>query len=201
MKLLLIPFGQPSYKTQVAPALALAAYGAGRYEIALEPALIDLAQNCSTANMPRVEVSSKPKNLVRSICRKLPADQACAIIIHTEAESGLSQNAAYHFAMGELLDELGRNPEAVQEYQRGLAAKPDFGWALFRIGREMELYYHRYDDALQDYIQALKLSPYDKEIENNLIRLQERLPKRQSDPSWRLKDMLVGSWRWAQSRS
>jgi hypothetical protein len=56
--------------------------------------------------------------------------------------------------------------------------------------RDLEVYYHQYNDALEDYRLAARLSPSDKEIARGLNRLEVRLQEKDSDLAWRLKDML-----------
>jgi tetratricopeptide (TPR) repeat protein len=172
-------------QAEVAGSFAAAAYRAGKFDLALAPALIDLA-----ANPLPGEFSSGPKKLIIDIWRKLPAHEGETIIVRTESRSGLAANAKYHFAMGEVMDSLRRFDLAVEEYRCALQARPDMEQALYRRGVDMEVYFHRYDDAVRDYRQALKLVPEYYDAQQSLMRLQNRLRCRPNDISWQLKDLL-----------
>jgi tetratricopeptide (TPR) repeat protein len=172
-------------QAEAAGSFASAAYRAGRFDVALAPALINLA-----ANPLPGEFSSGPKKLIIDIWKKLPAHEGETIIVRTESRSDLVANAKYHFAMGEVMDSLRRYDLAVEEYRCALQARPDLEQAFYRRGADMEVYFHRYDDAVRDYKQALKLVPEYYDAQQSLIRLQNRLRRRPDDISWQLKDLL-----------
>ena len=131
-----------------------------------------------------------PKNLISDIWAKLPAQDAEAIVTETEGETKFPQTIDYHLAMGEVLDGLGRNAMAVREYQRALTFRPRSSKALFLLGRDLELHYHNYEDALKYYTEAQQIDPDGEEIASNLKRLQERIKLHENDFSWQLKDLL-----------
>jgi tetratricopeptide (TPR) repeat protein len=172
-------------QADVSGYFAMAAYRSGRFDAALGPALINLS-----ANPLPGEFSAGPKKLIIDIWRKLPAHAAETVLTRTESRSSLVANAAYHFAMGEVMDTLKRFDIAVREYQCALQARPNFEQAFYRRGLDMEVYFHHYDDAVVDYMQALKLLPGDYDVQQSLRRLQNRLERRPNDISWQLKDML-----------
>lgn len=183
--LLSVAFEHLNSDAQTAKAFALAALRSGQYSRGLQPALVYLALT-SGLEEPSVE----QKQLVIDLSRHLQPDEARAIVAHTEGQYGLAKNAPYHFAVGDVMDHLDLIPDAVTEYQRGLEVNPNFANALFRKGKDLETYYHRYDDALADYTQAAKAAPNDLQFEFYRMRLEERLAHKDSDLSWRLKDFL-----------
>jgi len=185
VSLLSVAFDHLNGRAKSAKGLAMAALRSGQYNIGLEPALVHLALTSSLN-----ETSSEQKQLVINLWRHVPQDEARGILARTEGLYGLPDNSSYHFAMGDVFDKLGLVSEAVQEYQRGLAIKPDFARGLYRLARDLELYYHRYGDALEDYQAASRLSPSDEEISQSLNRLAVRLHERDGDLAWRFKDLL-----------
>jgi tetratricopeptide (TPR) repeat protein len=84
------------------------------------------------------------------------------------------------------------NELAIDHWNAGLQVEPTFARAIFRMGRELELYRHEYKEALQCYERAHILKPDDREIEAYLVRLKERYPQRPFDIAWNLKDWLSG---------
>jgi tetratricopeptide (TPR) repeat protein len=185
VSLLSVAFDHLNGRAKSAKGLAMAALRSGQYNIGLEPALVHLGLTSSLT-----ETSFEQKQLVIDLWRHVPLYEARGILARTEALYGLPTNASYHFAMGDIFDKLGLESDAVQEYQRGLAIKPDFARGLYRLARDLELYYHRYSDALEDYQLASHLSPSDEEISQSLNRLESRLRARDGDLAWRFKDLL-----------
>jgi tetratricopeptide (TPR) repeat protein len=183
--LLSVAFDHLNGRAKSAKGLAMAALRSGQYSIGLEPALVHLALTSGLT-----ETSFEQKQLVMNLWRHIPLEEARGILERTEGLYGLPENSSYHFAMGDVFDKLGLVSDAVQEYQRGLAIKPDFARGLFRLAYDLEVYYHRYNDALEDCRAAARLSPSDEEISQNLNRLELRLQERDTDLAWRLKDML-----------
>jgi tetratricopeptide (TPR) repeat protein len=172
-------------QSQVAGSFATAAYRSGKFDVALPPALINLA-----ANPLPGEFSSGQKKLIIEIWRKLPAKEAETILDRTESRSSVATNADYHFAMGEVMDSLRRFDVAVAEYRRALQVRPGMEQSFYRKGLDMELYFHRYDEAAGDYVQALKLMPEDYDVQQSLKRLNNRLHSHPTDFSWQLKDLI-----------
>ncbi|CAM6001763.1 unnamed protein product [Sphagnum balticum] len=185
VSLLSVAFDHFSGRSNSAKGLAMAALRSGRCDIGLEPALVNLGLTSSLT-----ETSLEQKQLVIDLWRQVPLDEAREILARTEGLYGLPSNSSYHFAMGAVFDQLGLVPDAVLEYQRGLSVKPNYARGLYRLGRDLQIYYHRYTDALADYRLASRLAPSDGEISRSLDRLQIRLLGRGADLAWRLKDKL-----------
>jgi Flp pilus assembly protein TadD len=76
------------------------------------------------------------------------------------------RKALYTLEIGNVLDELGRNEEAIASYDRAVAIKPDLheawnnrGSALFNLGRN--------EEAIASYDRALQIKPDDHQAWNN----------------------------------
>ena len=185
VRTLTIAYKNLPYKTGAAGPLALALYRTGQYEMALPPALVNLALNSANE-----ENSMHPKELIGNVLKHLHPQDADAILIKTEGTPEFPKESPYHLAMGELLDGQELYAMAIREYQRALRLKPDNTRALFRLGHDLELHYHNYEDALKYYREAHKIDVTDQEITLNLIRLEQRMRMRRTDFSWQLKDFL-----------
>jgi tetratricopeptide (TPR) repeat protein len=185
VKKLTLAYKHLPYKTGVAGPLAMAANRSGQYELALQAALVNLAINSSGE-----EIAMHPKSLIIDIWSRMQAQDAEAIVTATEADRNFPQSVEYHLAMGEILDGLSRHGMAVTEYQRALRLNPRTAKALSLMGRDLELHFHNYDDALKNYTEAQQIDPGDQELAANLRRLQERMKLHPNDFSWQLKDLL-----------
>lgn len=184
-----IAFDKIPYTSLVAEKFARACIWAGRYEEAIEPALVDLALTATLESN-----NDAAKKALYAILSRVPKTRARAkILTCNDTIDKTFKNGAYHFALGDVLDHLGWNELAMNEYQSGLQENPGFARGIFRLGKDYEMQTRNYDEALTCYQKAHMLSPEDKEITAYLLRLQTRLPERKQDLAWRLKDWLRGS--------
>lgn len=158
------------------------------YRQALDPAIMLIAQTSSLdAN------NMREKQYLREIIRHLP--EAVVKQRINELGPGIDstyRNPAFHFALGDVLDAVGKPELAIDQYQAGIAMMPTFARGIFRLGKDLEQARHEYEQALFCYRKAHELAPSDKEINMHLVRLQQRLRDRQADIAWRLKDWLSG---------
>lgn len=171
-------------KEGIAQTYAWCLYWTGQYEKALEPALIDLALSADPSSN-----NIEQKKLLIRILKSVPPDQAQKEIERlVEYLDKRSKNAAFHFALGDVLDTIGRPQDAIKQYKLGLKIDPKHGRGLYRLGKDLELYTHDYMQALTCYKKAYALRPDDTEIEARLRRLEDRLAIRQNDWAWQMKD-------------
>jgi len=181
-----LAYEQQPFKGGVAKMYAKACSWGGDYHSALEPALVDLA---ITASLDANNLEQKAA--VLDIIRKLPRDFSTAKIgiVSVNLDKTL-HNPAFHFALGDVLDHAGMHDAAIEQYDKGLQIAPDYSRAIFRLGKDMELYKQQYKEALFCYSKAHQLSPGDPEITAYYARLNQRLQTRQEDIAWRLKDWI-----------
>jgi len=112
------------------------------------------------------------------------------LIVSTGMKFPINKMPAYHFALGDVLDRNGYNRLAMREYQTGLALKPDFGRAWYRLGLDYESIDHNYQAALECYKKASISLPGEKLIALQESRLEDRLANRKDDLAWQLKDKM-----------
>ena len=175
------------YNPEVAKQLALSLNWSGSYEIALEPALMYLATEASLGRKIR-----PPQILLMELLRKIPEKKSRRLIREFSQElEGSTPNAPYRVALGQVVDEIGMHDIAVECYRAALQTQPNNPTALFLLGKDLELIYGKYEDALLCYAKAEQIAPYNTDIADYHLRLQERLAHRQQDIAWQLRDWLT----------
>jgi tetratricopeptide (TPR) repeat protein len=182
-----IAYKEQPFKGGVAYMYAKACAWSGDYQDALEPALVALAvsSNLETNNYEQ-------KVALARILRNVPRDKAIAKIGIVSNNLDLSMpNPAFHFALGDVLDRADMHDTAIEQYHKGLQMAPNFARAIFRLGKDMELYKQQYKEALFCYTRAHELAPQDAEIDAYYQRLRQRLEMRNEDVAWRLKDWIA----------
>jgi tetratricopeptide (TPR) repeat protein len=107
-------------------------------------------------------------------------DTAAAERHYREAIRLQPGQAAAHFGLGNLLAQLNRFPEAIEEYQQALAIAPGDLQVRNNLGNAL-LVAERIDEAIAQYEQILRLRPDDALVRGNLE--QARAMK---EPSWRV---------------
>jgi len=183
---LAIAFNANPYNIDVAHAYAQCLYWDGKYQAAMPPALVNMAFSSRlNGNDP------KSKRLVAEIMNCLSNEKKIAeLIVSTGMKFPINKMPAYHFALGDVLDRNGYNRLAMREYQTGLALKPDFGRAWYRLGLDYESIDHNYQAALECYKKASISLPGEKLIALQESRLEDRLANRKDDLAWQLKDKM-----------
>lgn len=180
-----IAFKQAPNKEGVAEAYAKCAYWSGHFKEAVFPALITLEQSASMdANNP-VE-----KNLLEQILRKVTDNDLKSGLAAMDMLRRKKTKAAFHFALGDVLDRIKKPYFAVEQYRLGLEKEPTFYRGWYRLGKDLESYYRDYDQALLCYQKAHAFKPEDREISYSYLRLADRIAQRKSDLSWQLKDII-----------
>jgi tetratricopeptide (TPR) repeat protein len=81
--------------------------------------------------------------------------------------ASIEQCAEAHNAFGIGLVQMGRLPDAIDQYERALLIKPDLAEAESNLGNALAEMGQR-QEALGHYVQALQLKPEDAEAHNNL---------------------------------
>jgi Flp pilus assembly protein TadD len=77
-------------------------------------------------------------------------------------------------ALGRVLEERGRLPEAAGAYARAIAIDPTYVQARHDLGVVLAMG-GRYEEALRELSAAQRLSPHDPNIASNMARVRELL--------------------------
>lgn len=170
---------------KVSETLAKCAAWSGRYELALAPALTNIALTVEPhGDNPYMRrlltdcIRHSPKTTVESTDKEFEQlDQA-------------RHNAGYQFVIGEALDECGYHELARAHYERAIKLEPSYPEPLFRLAQYYELQAHDYDKALEYYKKTQATSPSFNRVGDYIARLEDRLPARHFDLAWLLKDWL-----------
>lgn len=78
-----------------------------------------------------------------------------------------------HYALGNLLFEMGRKKEAAVQYQKAVALNPDDSWAHHNLGILYDYYFQDKEAALYHYGKYLKLKPVLEEADKIHERVLE----------------------------
>ena len=178
-------YQQQPFKQGLAENLSACAVWAGKWKVALEPAIIALG---ATATLD----SNNPKEKARliEIFRHTKKEDIERAIASATIKIGKHPPGAYFFSLGDVLDGINMRGLAIEQYKRGLQEEPAFGRAWFRLGKDLEIYAKDYEQALQCYQKAHAFQMKDQEIAMAMYSLSDKLAKRNKDWSWQLKDVL-----------
>lgn len=172
---------------KVAERLARSLYHEGRNLQALTPALYALGTSVDRSSRMRPN-----KALLQSILPLISTQDAARVVNQVSNRLNDTRYAAFfHFALGDVFDKLRRPAEARQQFESGLAIDPNFGRAIFRLGRIEELAYGRYNLALACYKRAHDLEPFDREIAMRYRGLQNQIGNSKQDLAWQVKSWLI----------
>lgn len=178
-------YQQQPFKQGLAENLSACAVWAGKWKIALEPAIIALG---ATATLDSNNL--KEKNRLIEIFRHTKPDEIEMAIKSATIKAGKHPPGAFFFALGDVLDGVNMRHLAIEQYKRGLQEEPAFGRGWFRLGKDLEIYAKDYQQALQCYQKAHAFRMKDQEIAMAMYSLSDKLAKRDQDWSWKLKDVL-----------
>lgn len=184
-KPLAVAFNANPLKSIMAEEYAQALYWKGNYTEALRPALVAMA---ATANLYSNDAFAK--NVVGRILRHVNKKQLAEAISEVSGKLGIDKSAAFHFALGDVLDKYRFRELAIQQYKRGLEIEPGFGRAWYRLALDLENYAHDYPEALRCLKKANVASPEDQTISKHLLRLEDRYTTYGTDWAWQLKEWL-----------
>ena len=129
------------------------------------------ALKTATGHPPQVGVSATPgsspplHDLTANEAGQ--GDPATAERHYREAIRLEPRNAAAHFGLGNLLAQLNRFPEAIEEYQKSLAIEPGDLQVRNNLGNAL-LIAERVDEAIAQYEQILRVRPNDPGAMENL---------------------------------
>lgn len=156
------------------------------YLNALEPSMVALATSSRTTDPDRTSqwllslvLGKAPKPFIRE---HFPT-------LSDKIDKQVS-NTRWHFTAGEILDYHGFHDLAAAQYLRAFQIDPTQYLAAYRLANNLELYFQKYEEAIQYLSRAHVLNPASSEISDRLERLQSRLAGRKEDLAWQLKDML-----------
>jgi tetratricopeptide (TPR) repeat protein len=171
----------------------------GDYVQALPPALNYLSITSSFTSF-----NKSAKEVVEKILRKLPPAYVSQRIAELAPSiNKRNPNAAFFFALGDVLDTVGMHSDAILQYRSGLGMEKSysmdnddfrhaFARGFLRLGMDLEGTGRNYDRALRCYDVAYRLFPQDHQIDMHLTRLKERCNTRANDLAWNLKDWMAG---------
>lgn len=156
------------------------------YLNALEPSMVALA-NSSRSTEPdktshwlfSIVLSKAPRQFIKE---QIP-------LLSEKIDKQIS-NSRWHFAAAEILDYHGYHDVATAQYLRAFQIDPTQYLPAYRVANNLELYFQKYEEAIQYLSRAHGLNPGNSEISDRLERLQSRLAGRKADLAWQLKDML-----------
>lgn len=158
----------------------------GEVKLGLEPAVVALALSTRS-----YDADNATKFVLDNILSQLPyayvQQQVPSICEKLDKQI---VNPRWHFTLGEMFDNYGYHNLACVQFQRALQIDPNQAQAAFRLANDLEMYFQKYDEAVLYLTQAHSLDPRDTEIADRLDRLKSRLPIRERDLAWRLKDMI-----------
>ncbi len=178
-------YEQQPFKQGLAENLAACAAWAGKWDIAMEPAIIALGATASLdANNP------KEKARLYEIFRHSKPAAIERAVMSATIKAGKHPPGAFFFALGDVLDSVNMRALAIAQYKRGLQEEPAFGRAWFRLGKDLEIYAKDYPEALKCYQKAHAFRMQDKEIAMAMYSLSDKMAKRNLDWSWKIKDAL-----------
>ena len=174
----------------LARAYAQAAYWNGKFEEAIEPAILQLA-------IDGKKEDSAMENLLAQCLRRAPranAQEAVAAATNSlDHNATIFKDGSFHRKVAQVLARVGMDRQAVEEYGACLRRNNDDGYALVGLAREFETNFPEYRFALALYQRVQRFHPEIINVDNAIARLEERIRDRETDLAWRLKDWLRGS--------
>lgn len=184
-----LPFLKKAYSLRpvhpgLAELLSRAYQQKGFYADALEPALFEMAVTTKQDRLEKVKVR------IAYLLRFLNAHQTANVAAMARRRLGDRAEAPrLYFALGDVLDRLGRRREAIAQYRKGLAEDPKMGRGWYRLARDFENI-GDINMAMRSYMKALELTPEDTQIALSATRFRNRLVNRKHDVAWQLKQLL-----------
>ena len=164
---------------------------------ALETALLDLL--CMKKQNKDMEAS---KQVVFDLLQRIPDTDSEKVVLSSSVQVDKSWRCRFfRLALGDIFDRLGRPTRAIAQYQLGLHNCPaqisdtlTHARGLYRLGRDYELHFRNYREALDLYRRASALAPQDEEITRNYVRLSRKIKNRKNDLAWKIKDAWYSFW-------
>jgi tetratricopeptide (TPR) repeat protein len=108
----------------------------------------------------------------------------------------------FRLALGDIFDRLNRPQRAMEQYQLAIhdCSSPMMdnnilARGYYRLGRDYETKFRNHREALDLYRRANMISPNDREIQANYIRLTTRMKNRKNDVSAHIKDAWYSLWK------
>ena len=176
----------------LARAYAESSFWTGHYAETLEPAIVQMAL-VST----KTREDKTTEMIFKQAAIKVPRDKLESIVNASSEKLDTFRryvpDPAFHRVLGQLLSSLGMHKLALTEYERELKRDPDDGTTNFLMGKELELYFGKYDQALACYQKARLQKVQVENIDLYVEHLKARIRARQSDIAWQIKDWLYGN--------
>jgi len=155
-----------------------------KYNQAFMPALFALS------NAPHYEGRSLVINTMKTITPHLSKGEVQADISQASQSRYLWQNPLVHQELMRICIDKGLLDLALVEGSIAVRLNPQSANARYKLALMLENYKHDYPAALQYLREAQVLDPYDHDIKQCLMRLEDRLTINKADWAWQLKDWL-----------
>jgi tetratricopeptide (TPR) repeat protein len=183
-------------RPDLARSYAQAAYWNGKFEDAIEPAILQIARTTNAGTNSKDDTLTK--NLLAECLRQLPRDTAEMRVTATtndvDRNASIFKDGSFHRVVGDVLSKVGMDRQALVEYESCLKRNTQDAYALLGAGREFETNFPDYQFALTLYQRARLFRPDIPGIDDLITRLEERIADRDKDLAWRMKDWLHGSY-------
>ncbi len=178
----------------LASAYAQSLTWTGKYSDALIPALIAFAKASGYQNVETAKIT------VDQIIPRLSKRVVKENVYKVRGLPSLAHNAQIHLLLARICLSKGVADLALNECLIATKLNPSDSIAKYRLALILENYTHEYGLSLQYLRQAHVLEPYNPQIKQHLMRLEDRLTISKSDWAWRVKDWLTnGIWQSTSS--
>jgi tetratricopeptide (TPR) repeat protein len=177
-------FNQRPNHSGAAEIYARACQQQGLYADALEAALYEMSLTSKQSELEKVKL--RVAYLLRFTNAKVTANVSAMARRRLDTRS---EAPRLYFALGDVLDRLGRRREAIAQYRQGLAEDPTMARGWYRLARDFE---HTGNSvaAMASYMRALELNPEDTQIVLSSKRFRNRLVNKKRDVAWQLKQLI-----------
>lgn len=180
-----LAFNEFGRKPDFAKNYAEACYISHDYKEALEPAMVAVAAD-------QYNQDNNVKWLLIGVVSRLPAGYIRERVppFSDKLDLIIPKNSNMHFVYGDIFDGFGYHDLAAREFHKSFQLDPSRSQAAYRLANDLQMYFQKYDEAKFFLSKAHSLDPNNVEIADRLTRLEMKLPMRDADLAWKLKDLL-----------
>ncbi len=159
----------------------------GKYDQAIMPAMSGIAD--ASNFLERRSVDKLVDNFISHISKA----SVCESVEQISHLHNFDKNAFVHLELAKICLKIDLPELALKETLIAVKIDPHSANAKYKLALIAENYEHDYANALRYLREAKALEPYNSEINQHLLRLEDRLTINKIDWAWRLKDWLNGS--------